>query len=224
MNWADFYPAYADESTRPAAGGSAGLQSEVVTQISKPVTVVDIGCGFGGLLLTLAPKLPDNLLLGMEIRKMVTEFVEDKISALRNASTDGEYQNIACTRANAMKFLPNFFSKHQLEKVFFCFPDPQFKARKHKARIISATLASEYAYVTKPGGIIYTITDVEDLHIWMRDHLRQHPSFERLTPEEEANDFCVADMRDTDEGKKVSRNGGTKYIACFRRLEDPPWP
>ena len=55
--------------------------------------------------------------------------------------------------------------------LFFLFPDPHFKARKHKARIISPTLLAEYAYILRPGGIVYTITDVRDLHDWMRAHL-----------------------------------------------------
>jgi tRNA (guanine-N7-)-methyltransferase len=33
-------------------------------QLVKEVEVADIGCGFGGLLVALAPKLPDKLLLG----------------------------------------------------------------------------------------------------------------------------------------------------------------
>jgi tRNA (guanine-N7-)-methyltransferase len=124
-----------------------------------------------------------------------------------------------------MKFLPNFFAKHQLSKIFLCFPDPHFKARKHKARIVSTTLNSEYAYVLRPGGIVYTITDVEDLHNWMVEHFEAHPSFERILDNELEKDDCVKIMKtETEEGKKVERNKGTKFVACFRKLEDPPWP
>jgi tRNA (guanine-N7-)-methyltransferase len=124
-----------------------------------------------------------------------------------------------------MKFMPNFFRKAQLMKLFLCFPDPHFKARKHKARIVSATLGAEYAYVMRPGGIIYTITDVRDLHEWMAGHFSSCESFERLTDEETEADRCVVIMREaTEEGKKVERNQGLKLVACFRRLEDPPWP
>lgn len=77
----------------------------------------------------------------MEIRIKVTDFVQDKIKALRTQNSEtGKYQNIACLRANAMKFLPNFFKKYQLSKIFLCFPDPHFKPRKHKARIVSYVL------------------------------------------------------------------------------------
>lgn len=160
----------------------------------------------------------------MEIRTQVTEYVQDRIKALRSQSTTGEYQNVACIRANTMKFLPNFFKRHQLTKIFLCFPDPHFKARKHKARIVSSTLASEYAFVVRPGGIIYTITDVEDLHKWMVQHFNEHPSFEKVSEEEQKADKCVDVMStETEESKKVERNKGPKYIALFKRLEDPPW-
>ncbi|KAF7185084.1 tRNA (guanine-N(7)-)-methyltransferase [Pseudocercospora fuligena] len=210
MDWSQHHPAFATNNN----------------QTTKQVTVADIGCGFGGLLFALAPKLPDHLILGLEIRTSVTEFVQDKVRALRTQnSTSGSYQNVSCLRANTMKFLPNFFSKGQLEKIFLCFPDPHFKARKHKARIVSTTLNSEYAFVMKPGvGKIYTITDVEDLHLWMVEHLDAHPSFERVGSEEMEGDECVGVMRtETEEGKKVERNGGKKFVAVFRRLEDPPF-
>lgn len=154
----------------------------------------------------------------------VTEFVVEKIKALRAQNPGGPYQNASCLRANTMKFLPNFFRRGQLSKIFICFPDPHFKARKHKARIVSSTLNSEYAYALRPGGIVYTITDVEALHEWMVEHLAAHPLFERVAEEEQEADECVAVMRtETEEGKKVERNKGQKFVALFRRLEDPPW-
>jgi tRNA (guanine-N(7)-)-methyltransferase len=163
---------------------------------------------------------------GLEIRTQVTEFVQDRVKALRNQNPHSMiYQNIACVRANTMKFLPNFFRKAQLSKAFLCFPDPHFKARKHKARIVSTTLNSEYAYALMPGGIMYTITDVEDLHSWMVQHFAAHPSFARLTAEEVQQDICVQVMgKETEEGKKVDRNNGQKFVACFKRLPDPSWP
>lgn len=77
----------------------------------------------------------------------------------------------------------------------------------------------------RPGGVVYTITDVEDLHNWMVEHLAAHPAFERVPEAEQEVDECVAVMREeTEEGKKVTRNKGNKYVALFRRREDPPWP
>lgn len=187
----------------------------------------------------------------MEIRVSVTEFVSEKIKAMRaqntpttttttstsDAKTDDNdqiststspsptYQNISVLRTNSMKFLPNFFTRSQLHSIFLCFPDPHFKTRKHKARIVSATLNSEYAFVLRPGGIVYTITDVQDLHEWMVGHFDSHPSFERVgEAEEQANELVEVMKRETEEGKKVERNKGLKFVALFRRVQDPDWP
>ncbi|TDL17680.1 tRNA-methyltransferase [Rickenella mellea] len=194
----------------------------------------DVGCGFGGLLIALAPLFPDTLMLGMEIRVQVTQYVAERITALRLTeppptpeSTTPQtlhkpYQNVAVVRANAMKFLPNFIEKAQLSKLFFLFPDPHFKARKHKARIISTTLLAEYAYVLRPGGIIYTITDVKDLHEWMVTHIEEFPLFERVSEDSlrrEGHGGVIDAVRtSTEEGKKVERNKGEKWLACFRRI------
>lgn len=73
----------------------------------------------------------------------------------------------------------------QLKKIFFLYPDPHFKKAKHKWRIINQNLLAEYAYVLCEGGIIYTVTDVKDLHDWMVQHFTEHPLFE-MVPQEEA--------------------------------------
>jgi len=97
---------------------------------------------------------PEKLSIGMEIRVKVSDYVVDRITALRRKSmTAGAsaYQNVACLRTNAMKYLPNYFAKGQLEKMFFLYPDPHFKRAKHKWRIINQALLSEYAYVLRKG-------------------------------------------------------------------------
>ncbi|KAI9890193.1 MAG: hypothetical protein M1814_004355 [Vezdaea aestivalis] len=235
MDWSALFPNYVALQSCPKSPTFSQVSGaiepvagalQVPKVLNRSVEVADIGCGYGGLLMALSPVIPETLILGMEIRLQVTQFVQDKIQALRLQNPDtNRFQNIACIRANTMKFLPNFFNKSQLTKIFLCFPDPHFKARKHKARIVSTTLNSEYAYVLRPGGIVYTITDVEDLHNWMATHFEKHPSFARLTQAELGSDTCVKIMtQETEEGKKVDRNHGDKLVACFRRLEDPEWP
>ena len=50
--------------------------------------------------------------------------------------------------------------------------DPHFKAVNHRRRIITAPLLDEYAYCLAAGGMLYTITDVEELGYWMRVNLQ----------------------------------------------------
>jgi len=181
----------------------------------------DIGCGYGGLLVGLSELFPTVLTIGMEIRDKVVEYVEDRIQKLRIKETPN-YGNIAVLRTNAMKYLPNYFSKGQLKKIFFLFPDPHFKKSNHKRRIISKQLLSEYAYLLSVGGIAYTVTDVEDLHIWMANHFEQFPLFERISQQELESDPVVPLVMDaTEEGKKVEKTKGKKYLAVFRRIQTP---
>ncbi|KAJ5899119.1 tRNA (guanine-N(7)-)-methyltransferase [Penicillium taxi] len=266
MDWASHYPTFVDPD--PLKKNLNGARKLV-----KDVEVVDIGCGFGGLLVGLAPLLPDTLMVGMEIRVSVLEYVRSRIQVLRlkqqalkgtatpqestavtessntNEASEapeedvgtttsivpGNYENITGIRANTMKFLPNFFDHHQLSKIFVCFPDPHFKVRKHKARIISETLNAEYAYVLRPGGLLYTITDVEEYHHWVLRHFLVGEEeeavagikdlWERVSDEELETDPCVRVMKfETEESKKVTRNNGNKYVAVFRRKADPEWP
>lgn len=163
---------------------------------------------------------PDKYSLGMEIRVKVSDYVMDRIKALR-VHEPGNYKNIACIRTNAMKYLPNFFKKGQLQKMFFLYPDPHFKKAKHKWRIINPNLLTEYSYFLAPGGMIYTISDVQDLHEWMATHLRQHPNFVEVPVDDElkASDPIVNNLYATsEEGMKVTRNNGDKFVAIFRRI------
>ncbi|XP_038215403.1 tRNA (guanine-N(7)-)-methyltransferase [Zerene cesonia] len=184
------------------------------------VEFLDVGCGYGGLLVTLSPMFKESLILGLEIRVKVSDYVNDRIQALRKQN-ENEYQNIAVLRTNAMKYLPNFFRKGQLKKMFFLYPDPHFKKAKHKWRIINKWLLSEYAYVLAEQGIVYTITDVKDLHEWMVSHFEEHPLFERISDDELESDIIVEKLfESTEEGQKVTRNNGEKFLAVFRRVCD----
>ncbi|KAL0893986.1 hypothetical protein ABMA27_014060 [Loxostege sticticalis] len=186
----------------------------------KKVEFLDVGCGYGGLLVTLSPMFPDNLMLGLEIRVKVSDYVNDRIKALR-IQDPNNYHNIAVLRTNAMKYLPNFFYKGQLKKMFFLYPDPHFKKAKHKWRIINKWLLSEYAYVLAEQGIVYTITDVKDLHEWMVLHFEEHPLFQRICDDDLKSDPIVEKLYEsTEEGQKVTRNQGDKYLAVFRRIPD----
>lgn len=226
-DWAEHYPAYyksevektpgipenevAEEKASPIQSGGTGVPD-------LKVRFADIGCGFGGLLVKLAVIFPEKLMVGMELRDKVSEYVKERIITLR-AKYSGQYENISVLRSNAMKYLPNYFEKGQLEKLFFLFPDPHFKEKNHRRRIISQALLAEYAYVLAVGGIVYTITDVQELGEWMKSNLEAHPLFEPLSEEELAKDPVVELLSSaTEEGQKVARNDGDTYRAIYRRI------
>src|SRR5688500_15506732 len=83
MDWSSLYPHYVVDEPQgqksPALEAATGQELAPVqpTRLTQDVEVADIGCGFGGLLVALAPTMPETLILGLEIRVSVTQFVED---------------------------------------------------------------------------------------------------------------------------------------------------
>lgn len=118
MDWHQHYPGYFFQPLSVVHTTTTLSDSEIAL-INQPasgpmVKFADIGCGYGGLLMALSPIFPDTLMLGLEIRVKVEDYVREKISALRKSSSNGGYGNISVLRTNAQKFLPNFFHKGQV--------------------------------------------------------------------------------------------------------------
>jgi len=199
-------------------------------------SILDVGCAYAGLLCSLSPLHPDKIMLGMEIRPRVVEYSQHRIQELREQSEQDVKNgalmvdhsdstlalpghNIWVIRCNVMKNLVNFIQKAQLERIFFCYPDPHWKKKKHRRRIISETLLSEYAYCLKKGGLIYAVSDVKELGDWMRDKLEKHPSFEALSSEEMDRDPYAQYVKDSSEDAvRSQKQKRDKHLCIFRRL------
>uniref|UniRef100_A0A8C7CRL1 tRNA (guanine(46)-N(7))-methyltransferase n=1 Tax=Oncorhynchus kisutch TaxID=8019 RepID=A0A8C7CRL1_ONCKI len=127
------------------------------------------------------------------------------------------YGNVACLRCNTMRYLPNFFSKGQLSKMFLLFPEPHFKKTQAQVADVSPTLLAEYTYTLKEGGLVYTNTDMEEVLHWMVKHFSEHPLFTRVPTQNWYDDahFEQLMMSSSEEGKKVQRNGRKNYLAGF---------
>lgn len=63
MDWTQLYPAFVAQEANQEPGA--------INKLTQDVEVADIGCGFGGLLVALAPKLPNSLLLGMLLESLI---------------------------------------------------------------------------------------------------------------------------------------------------------
>eukprot|EP00242_Pyramimonas_sp_CCMP2087_P009278 CAMPEP_0198211306 /NCGR_PEP_ID=MMETSP1445-20131203/23065_1 /TAXON_ID=36898 /ORGANISM="Pyramimonas sp., Strain CCMP2087" /LENGTH=278 /DNA_ID=CAMNT_0043885531 /DNA_START=214 /DNA_END=1050 /DNA_ORIENTATION=+ len=218
VDWHSYFPDYFPDESKPDAAFVSKDPS-----VTK-VTIADVGCGFGGLMINLSQLFPKELVVGMELRDKVSEYVKERVLALRKTEP-GKYDNCACIRTNSMRYMPNYFTKGQLTKLFFLFPDPHFKASNHRRRIVTRSLLAEYAFILAEGGVLYTVTDVPELGQWMSFAMEAHPLFERI----EEEDLKIIDplvypllTLSSEEGKKVQRNEGLTCINVFRRIKASP--
>jgi len=115
---------------------------------------LDIGFGRGRFMSTYAQQYPTRLIVGVEVRKqMVLAFRE-------------RYQLHNCVPiwGAAEMCLEDVIMDHSLGRVFIFHPDPWFKKRHHKRRVLNPKLLQLIQLKLVSGGRLYISTDVEELH------------------------------------------------------------
>lgn len=175
-------------------------------KLGSPPAILDLGCGYGRYLHHLALKYPMDNIIGFEIRRKVAEYAALKCKTLTNAA-------VICT--NGMLFLQNFFDKGTLKKIFVIFPDPHFKVRKRKARIVSKQMLDVFYYLLMDAGFVHFSTDVEELFDGMFRCFDDHWGFERIVDTEIEESMKV----ESDEAKRAGAKAGRVYVASFRKVK-----
>ncbi|CCW68999.1 unnamed protein product [Phytomonas sp. Hart1] len=187
------------------------------------VEFVDVGCAFGGMLFELSTLFPEVCMLGLEIRTKVAEFAQQKTETLRTSKdATHHFRNVWFEQLNVMKFGSNCFTKGQLSKLFFCYPDPHWKRNNIRRRIISPGLVHEYCYWLRSGGLLYTVSDVEELEAWMVECLDACPLLKRLSDEELSDDesqrILNIAIKTSEDGQRTQRKGLKHHFAVYRRV------
>jgi tRNA (guanine-N7-)-methyltransferase len=191
---------------------------------SVKVEFADIGCAFGGMLISVAPHFPNTLMLGLEIRSKVVEFAQGKTRALRNGELAHEskhhFNNVWFTQNNVMKFGDTFFERGQLKKLFFMHPDPHWKRNNVRRRIITPGLVQRYAHWLAIGGYLYTCSDVPELEEWMVKCLDESPQFERVSDAELESEQWFLDIvtSTSEDAQRAVRKKLGKNYAVHRRI------
>lgn len=134
------------------------------------------------------------------------------------------YNNVWFEQLNVMKFGSNCFCRGQLSRLFFCYPDPHWKRKNVRRRIISPGLVHEYAYWLRAGGKLYTVSDVEELEAWMTDCLDACPLFRRATEEELSSELeqrvLQIIINASEDAQRTTRKGLRKHFAVHIRLSN----
>ena len=168
---------------------------------------LDIGCARGRFILKMAEIDPKWNFLGVEIREPLV------IEANEIAAEEG-LQNLHYEFCNAMVWLDRLLADIPpglLQTVTIQFPDPWFKKKHAKRRMVNAELVESVVNRLVSGGRIFVQTDIEFLAEEMFDLFRKE---ERLDSVEiDANPFPVMTERE----KAVEDKSLPVYRALFQR-------
>jgi tRNA (guanine-N7-)-methyltransferase len=130
---------------------------------------LEIGFGRGRFLLERARAAPGSRLLGIEIKAKWGHLVEER----RRREGLG---NVVALAGDARQVLPRLRPDGALARVFLHFPDPWWKKRHAKRRVLDDDFLDQVARLLAPGGELFVQTDVEDRAQEMRERIEAHGS------------------------------------------------
>ncbi|MEN9223587.1 MAG: tRNA (guanosine(46)-N7)-methyltransferase TrmB, partial [Thermostichus sp. BF3_bins_97] len=125
----------------------------VYRRLGQPLHL-DIGTGSGRFLLRIAQEQPEWNFLGVEIRQALVE----RANAWRD---ELQLDNLHFLFANINVSLRHLFAPGDLSRVTIQFPDPWFKKRHHKRRVVQPQLVADLALLLQPGSPVFLQSDIQ---------------------------------------------------------------
>ena len=143
---------------------------------SKMNLHLDIGCAAGEFLLDLALVNNSWNYLGIEIREKLVKTAKEKVR-------EREIKNLYFVFGNANKILNDIQCKFiikNVKSISFNFPDPWFKKRHYKRRVIQPEFINLLSNSLQKGSLIFIKTDVKDLFDDMNNIISSDFNFKKI--------------------------------------------
>ena len=137
---------------------------------------LDIGCAAGEFLFDLALVNRNWNYLGIEIREKLVKTAKLRVK-------EREIKNLYFLFGNANNILNNFQGKlilQNVKSISFNFPDPWFKKRHNKRRVIQPEFINILSNSLQKGSFIFIKTDVKDLFDYMDCTISDNLSFKEI--------------------------------------------
>ncbi len=112
---------------------------------------VELGSGDGGFLLGAAGESPDTWFVGIEMRWRNIRAIEAKTNLP---------VNIRVLRADARFVVREILATDSIDAFHLYFPDPWWKKRHAKRRLVTPEVADALRRTLRPGGRVFVLTDV----------------------------------------------------------------
>lgn len=173
---------------------------------SLPVHL-DIGSARGRFLLEMATLEPNKNFIGLEIRKPLVDEANRIAKERGLTNLHYEFTNVMVS----LRSLLQEFPENILQTVTIHFPDPWFKKKHAKRRMITDETATVLAESLAKGGQIFLQTDVDFLAEEMIEKFAKISYLKQIPVE--TNPFPVKTERE----KAVEAKGKKIYRALFEK-------
>ncbi|ASC70842.1 tRNA (guanine-N(7)-)-methyltransferase [Halomicronema hongdechloris C2206] len=136
---------------------------------------LDIGCGKGEFLFQMATLQPEWNFLGVEIRRPLVQ----RALQWRDQAALENLHFLFCNVNVSLRHLLDSPAAPPLHRVSIQFPDPWFKKRHQKRRVVQPELVAELSAFLVSAGQVVVQSDVEAVAQEMCDRIAEHPAFQR---------------------------------------------
>ncbi|MEA5575558.1 tRNA (guanosine(46)-N7)-methyltransferase TrmB [Anabaena sp. UHCC 0451] len=186
---------------------------KVYIQPNQPLHL-DIGCARGRFLLQMAQIEANWNFLGLEIREPLV--VEANRLSCELGLTNLHY--LFCNANNSLAPVLSNLPSGILQRVTIQFPDPWFKTRHAKRRVVQPELVTEVANYLAVGGVVFLQSDQKFIAVEMCDRFNENPAFAKIGTEEwlAENPLLVPTEREIATQKK----GEPVYRALFAKRQN----
>jgi tRNA (guanine-N7-)-methyltransferase len=117
---------------------------------------VELGSAEAHFLMTRALEDPERFYVGVEIRR-------DHVEQANAACARQGLTQVRSVFANMSVDLARLFPPSRVSRFFLNFPDPWWKARQRKRRVVSQELIGEMSRLLVAGGEVYLATDIFEI-------------------------------------------------------------
>lgn len=148
--------------------------NNIYSDLKKPLHL-DIGCGRGRFLWQMAQVEPEWNFLGLEIREPLAIEANSWRDEQGLTNLDYLFCNVNISLEKILDSLP----EGVLQRVSILFPDPWFKKRHQRRRVVQQKLVVDLANYLIVGGRVFLYSDVEEVAKEMCARFSDHSSFYR---------------------------------------------
>ena len=125
---------------------------------------LEIGSGHGGFALAFAARHPEQALVAVEQRRSFAADLAAR-AARRGLS------NLLVVNGDARLLAPRLFRPGSLQAIHVHFPDPWWKRKHHRRRLVDDGMSALLFRLLRPGGALDFRTDVERYGLEARERL-----------------------------------------------------